>query len=555
MRQSAFYPAVFGYTLGIFLRSLVTLSFSFELTTVFWLAGIFVILWYRGEMYDIVHLKRYSINFLAIIVLLFVAFGAIRYSFFTSYHGDPLLAAMVGKKIQAEGIIVAEPDVREKSVRLTVAIDTLIETNSIGSNSRVPLEPTKVIMSADPSFQMSYDDRISVSGALAQPDNFMGDNGRIFDYVSYLAKDRILYVVNYPKTTFISSGQGNKLESGILFLKNKFLDGLDAVVPKPESDLGAGLVIAGKRALPTNIQNEFQKSGTIQVIVLSGYNVTVVAETLASLFSFLPNLAGAALGTLGILVFTIAAGVTATVVRASIMALVVIAAKLLRRRYDVIRALIFSAFIMLIGNPLLLVFDPSFQLSFIATFGLIIVSPMIEKYFHFLPETMAIRATAVATVATQIFVLPFLLYLTGMFSIVAVPANLLLFLFIPMTMLFCFVAGILGWLRPILIHPLLVLVNPLAAMVAIPTTALLHYQLLVVHAFASLPFAAFTVSTFPALAMFLVYAGYAVVVGRFYYCMKRATNDPLDAVTMALIKDFHPSPPDDSGRPNTPSTS
>lgn len=555
MRQSVFYPAIFGYVLGIFGRSFFLWSFSFEICAAFWLAVTLIFLAAVNKMYDVASIRRYSLIFLVIVGALFVALGAIRYSFFDMYLGDSILASYAGKKIQAEGVITAEPDVREKSVRLTVALDTLVK-----DGSRILLKPTKVIMSADTGFKISYGDRISVSGTITRPDNFVGDNGRIFDYVSYLAKDRILYVVDYPKVVFISSGDGNRLESSVLFLKDEFLDGLDTVVPAPESSLGAGLVIAGKRALPSSIQNEFERSGTVQVIVLSGYNVTVVAETLANMFAFLPAAVGAVLGVFGILVFTIAAGATATVVRASIMALIVILSKLMRRRYSVVRALILSAFLMLVANPLLLVFDPSFQLSFIATLGLIIVSPMIDRYFLFLPETFMVRGTVVATIATQIFVLPFILYLTGMFSLVAVPANLLIFLFIPISMFLCFIAGILGALNTffsvmsgrsldLIVWVISLFTKPLAVIAAIPATAVLHYELFVVHVFASFPFAAFTVSVFPAWVMFVVYAGYVAVIGEYYRRMKLERSNPTDDVTAAIIKGFHPSTPSDPSDP------
>ncbi|RDJ93951.1 hypothetical protein B4Q13_18335 [Lacticaseibacillus rhamnosus] len=73
-------------------------------------------------------------------------------------------------------------------------------------------------------------------------------------------------------------------------------------------------------------------------------------------------------------------GGSATIVRGAIMAIILLIAQLSHRYYDVVRALLVTGIFMLILNPMLLVFDASYQLSFIATIGLIFGSPIIKKY-------------------------------------------------------------------------------------------------------------------------------------------------------------------------------
>ena len=68
-------------------------------------------------------------------------------------------------------------------------------------------------------------------------------------------------------------------------------------------------------------------------------------------------------------------GASATIIRATVMALIVIFAKLSGRESEAKKALFLAGFMMLIYNPMLLLFDPSFQLSFLATLGLIVFSP------------------------------------------------------------------------------------------------------------------------------------------------------------------------------------
>jgi len=220
-----------------------------------------------------------------------------------------------------------------------------------------------------------------------------------------------------------------------------------------------------------------------------------------SLFKvFLPRVFATSFGVFSIIAFALMAGGSATVVRASIMALLVIVARLGSRKYDITRALLIAGFIMLINNPAILVFDPSFQLSFLATLGLVYVSPLVEKNLWFITEKAKLREVATATIATQIFVLPYILYQMGTLSIVALPVNLLILVAIPITMLFGLLTGMAGFVS-------LILATPFAYI----AYSLLAYELGIVNWFARLPFASFSVPAFPFAVVILVYFGYFVL--------------------------------------------
>lgn len=173
-------------------------------------------------------------------------------------------------------------------------------------------------------------------------------------------------------------------------------------------------------------------------MVLSGYNVTIISEFIMGMLSFLPKMIGTSLGALSIILFAIMVGGSATIIRASIMALLVLLARVTGRVSDMTRALFLAGFVMVLHNPQIVVFDPSFQLSFMATLGLISLSPKLNSIFKFVPTKFYLRETVSATISTQIFVLPLLLYMMGELSLVAVFVNLLVLMFIPLTMLFGF---------------------------------------------------------------------------------------------------------------------
>src|SRR5690606_38185089 len=133
-------------------------------------------------------------------------------------------------------------------------------------------------------------------------------------------------------------------------------------------------------------------------------------ENLVKAFSFLPRSLGLASGAGSIVLFAIMTGASATTIRASIMALVVILARGAGRRYDVTRALTFAAVLMVAENPRILAFDIGFQLSFLATLALIFVSPLVSDRLSFVSERFQLREILSTSISTQLFTAPFILY-------------------------------------------------------------------------------------------------------------------------------------------------
>src|SRR5690606_5955202 len=136
-------------------------------------------------------------------------------------------------------------------------------------------------------------------------------------------------------------------------------------------------------------------------------------------------------GAVGIILFAIMVGGGATVVRASIMALLSLIARATGRLYEVTIALIVAGFIMVLWSPRVLVFDPSFQLSFLATLGLIHATPLFERWLRMIPEYFSLRTIISATLGTQLFVLPLLLFMTGVFPMYSPLANALVLPAVP----------------------------------------------------------------------------------------------------------------------------
>jgi competence protein ComEC len=408
-----------------------------------------------------------------------MALGMLRYEI-KDYKNSETLEQKIGQKINLEGIIVDEPDERENYTRLT------LETNG-----------DKILLYTHHYPEFHYGDKIRTAGLLKKPQNAKDS----FDWVSYLAKDDIYYEMIYPKTEFISGGNGSRLKEKLFILKEKFVGSLNKVIPEPHSAFMAGLTIGAKKSMPQDLQDEFKKTGIIHVVVLSGYNITLVANTIMKFFSFLPRIFGIGLGAVGIILFTIMTGASATAVRASIMALLVILARATGRIYTITWALFLTGFFMIFQNPKILRFDASFQLSFLATLALIYLAPYFKEKFRFLPEKFNFREIISSTAATQIFVLPLLLYKMGIFPLVSLPVNFLVLIFVPATMFFGFITGGLGMIWNVLSIPF-----------GWISYGFLQYELWVVKIFAKLPFSSFTLQNFPFWLTLFIYAIYVIII-------------------------------------------
>ena len=170
--------------------------------------------------------------------------------------------------------------------------------------------------------------------------------------------------------------------------------------------------------------------------MLSGYNITLVAEAVRRLVSSAPRFIAHLVPVITIILFVLLAGSQTAAVRAGMMASITIAARATGRERDGVTVLIFVAALMTLYNPGQLLHDISFHLSFLATLGLLIFSPIFDRLLYMIPERLQLRSIVSTTLATQLFLLPYLAYAIGEVSIVSIFANILVLPLIPIAMLF-----------------------------------------------------------------------------------------------------------------------
>lgn len=489
MFEKNFISILFGFLSGVFLASYF-LNFFLNFSLLIFLLFLFGITFFllKGE-------HRYLIYFCVSLLI-----GAL---FFQSKLNPPektRLDYFVQNNIELEYQAIIESRPIEKPDSVSMVIKILSSPQLPGEELGV-----RALLRTYEQLDFKYGQEIKFRAALSFPENFETDNGRYFNYVYFLEKDKIFYTSKATGVTIVRETEEGFISS-LYELKDSVLDTMYRLLPKTEASLLAGVLLGEKTALGESIEENFRNTGLMHIVVLSGYNVSLVILAVMFVLSPLPRFVQAMVSLVGIVCFALLVGAGPTVVRASIMATFIVFGQLLGRSAHVERGMLLAACLMVLWNPWVLYFDISFQLSFLATYAIIVFPDILEKYFLWIPKIAMLRESFVATLSAQIMVAPLILYYIGDFSIVAPVVNALVLFMVPIVMFVGFIMVCISWILPLL--------NPIFVFVSLYG---LRYILFVVDIFSKLPFASFQVKPFSFIYVFMWY----LLVFFFVYRIKK----------------------------------
>jgi len=342
-----------------------------------------------------------------------------------------------------------------------------------------------------------YGDRIVAVGSLVP---FEKDDSR-------LLRNRAVGLIRFPKISFVEGGQGSRFRAALFGLRDRIAQSFSRSLPPESATFMTGLTLGKSAAFSDTLREEMKITGTTHLVALSGTNVTIIVKGVILLFGFwFSRRALFPLTIIAITLFVLMTGAEASVVRAAIMAGIVLLAERTGRVHVTYCAIAAAAFIMVVANPSLLVFDIGFQLSFFALLGIVYLQPVLNHLIRIKkvkrPLLVAILRIATASLAAQLAVFPISLIYFGFASLISIIPNVLIVLFIPATM-FC---GLLIFLANLLS-------SYLALLFALPARLLLGYELGVIHFFARFKVGISTES-FPLSLVVLYYALVAFFIVR-----------------------------------------
>lgn len=464
--QVLFY-LLLAFLSGVFVASFLLVSQTWIL--VFLISAISLI---AISGYQKTYSKR---GLLAGVLSLIFIFGIIRFNSFNLANSilnqfADMEAGGKGVAVTLNGYIDDEPSVSGDKMSFAFRAKELVMP---GKTIKVD-ERTLVTVNSFPL--RNYGDELSLNGALKTPENFTD-----FDYITYLKKDGIRTLMSFPKITSMGSldmgfWERNKvgLYKNIFIVKNKFRLSLNRSVSEPGASFLAGILLGARQDIHEDLKNAFNRTGTTHILAISGYNITIISEVILAIFVlFMKRKKAFWFSVLIVVLFTVMTGASASVVRASLMGLLLLFANGYGRLYDAKNSVVLAGAVMIFVNPFVLSFDVGFQLSFLAVLGLLFLYPHLNRKTIKVPELGGVKDLALMTISAQVFVLPLLIYYFHQFSLLSLPTNILVLPFVPFAMLTGFMSGVSG-----------MIFLPLGKMIGLVAWAVTTYQIKIIEFFA-----------------------------------------------------------------------
>lgn len=427
------------------------------------------------------------VRFVFICILFFVIGGLRFYWSVPSFEADKLIYYN-GHTVDMVGRVSQEVMIKENNTQAVVSVVTVGAKKVTG----------KVLLFLPPYADLKFGDRVRTNCQLKKP---IGSDSFI-NYDKYLARDGIRSQCNWPKLEKLPYDPSwlEKVIIKFYNFKSQIQTQVDKLWVEPESTLMAGLLYGARSGFSPEVNNDFSRVGITHIVAISGYNISVVASILIGLLLAvgLKRRRAFWLAILGIGLFVLFTGASASVVRAGVMGVIVLLAGQLGRLSRIGNVLVFTAAVMLLFNPFVLVWDAGFQLSFLSTVGLIYLSPILTGYFKLDHKNIFIKSlleSLITTISAIIVTLPLILFQFGRLSLVAPLANLLIVWSVPYLMLVGFGAIILS-----------VVFFPLGQLVVWVAYLGLKYVIIMAHYLASWPLASvnFSVSLWVMVGLYLL---------------------------------------------------
>ncbi len=400
-----------------------------------------------------------------------------------NFHSQSV-QCFAGRKgtVGLSGIIVTPPEMQGGRLKWTLRAERLACGDSV-----YPVSGRVLISSRIPNLPLDVGDWVGLTGHLRLPSS--PRNFGEFDYRAYLKHRGIstLFYVSERKPIRFEKGKSrwNVERRFISPLRKRFLLTIQNILGfGPEAHLLKGLLMGQRGEIEPSVRAAFARTGVIHVLAVSGLHVGFVLGLLLFVLKFLrpPAWLKLLVVLIALIFYTQLTGNKPPVVRASLMAFLLLLGFQIERRADVVNILAFAALILLLVNPFFL-FDPSFQLSFLAVLGIVLFYTRLWTLFSFTPHNRfqlffkkTILPLLLVSFSAQLGTLPLIVTIYHRLPVYALAANLIV---IPLV--FVIVTG--GFL--LLFLP--VLNPPWAVWLAVPLKFLLKFLIQFVLFFSRLP--------------------------------------------------------------------
>ena len=327
-----------------------------------WMAGA----WFVAAAPAALVLRGRSAGVLLLAAALLALLGAWR---FEQWADRPLpdLARSLGGVVTIEGRVDSEPDPGLTTLRYHVRAERVEEAGTWRETEG------RVLITVRETEQLAYGTRVRLSGRVEAPPVL-----EAFDYRAFLARRDVVGTMSFPRVERAGEGPRGHPRALAAEMRLRLERSMQAALPEPAAALGSGIVMGRDGTMPRDLTEAFRETGLAHFVAVSGSNIALVTALAFLLFVPLVGRNWAIAPAAGSLVlYVFLAGAEETVVRAAIMALIVLVGFWLGRPRSGLAALAAAAIVMTAAQPRLAL-EAGFQLSVASTAGLIVFGPWIH---------------------------------------------------------------------------------------------------------------------------------------------------------------------------------
>ncbi|MFB0526731.1 MAG: DNA internalization-related competence protein ComEC/Rec2 [bacterium] len=445
MRKSGLTPlilTVIGYILGILLGNF------FIGAKYFWFLIIFLSLFALASVFYFIFQRNPGTIALVFSILAFLSLGITRHLRARLLPPDEIshyISFPTPKRTHLTGVVVSIPKEASEKINFVLACERL----TIDKREIVVTGRTQVFLYTSETTEINYGDRLSISGRLSAPP--ASTNPGLFDYQRYLSYRNVhslFSVYNGEDIERLGKARIGIFRSIISKIRKRIDYIIKSNLPQLESSILAGVMLGERGGLPRQIQGIFADAGVLHTLAVSGLHVGLVLFIFYAFFQVLgiPKKTTYFLTIIVVIVYAQVAGGRPSAIRASIMATCGLVAILLERDKHLYNSLALAAFIILLFNPFTL-FDVGFQLSFMATMGILYLTPHFLDYFRFGKPRKVITyiLTSLAVSAGALVgVYPIIAFYFNKISLIALVSNILVVPQVAVVIALGFASSILG---------------------------------------------------------------------------------------------------------------
>ena len=252
---------------------------------------------------------------------------------------------------------------------------------------------------------LEYGDLIEIKGEYSAPE--VARNYKGFDYSQYLKTLNIYGTIKVEESKIINKNQLSPILISINNIKEKMIDNANRNMPKRTANLLLGILIGERDNIQEDIIESFRTANLSHILAVSGAHTSYIILGITYLISKskTPKRIGYIITIINLLIFIIITGASYSVVRACIMAIVVIGAKICYRKENFFTSICISLIIILIQNPFA-INDIGLKLSFMGTAGIVIFNKSITNFFIKLKIKQKIAEVLSVTFSAQLMIMP-----------------------------------------------------------------------------------------------------------------------------------------------------